>query len=458
MTKHNPLFRFILIFIILSSIIFFIKTKIIYFLAISVVSLICSIYLFSAKDSNINGEKLCALEGLRGAASFIVVMDHFLYAFFPALFFPLQYAFHYPIEKVITSSPLSVFYNGDLSVVMFFILSGFVLSFKFFKKNYKEVAIAGFIKRFPRLTIHIIFSCFISYLMLKFNLFCNFDWTAITHSDWAAKQFAIHPDFLRALFDSFLGVYITWTDYNPVLWTMKIELLGSFLVFLNLFLFSYIKKRNILYFIFMAIFCKSYYLCFIIGMIMADLYNSDKYDYFKNNFYLKISAFVSGVFLCSFPFLRTDNSIYKVIENGFSSVLKSESLIKHVDLILLVIGSTFLLHSILYSRVLNRFFSIDIMRFLGKISFSLYFMHSFIIFSLSTYIFKFLLNSYHYPYYLSFWISFVISMPLILILSYFIYLYIDSNSINFSKIFYQQVKYYFIKIKEKLSLLYIEKA
>ena len=166
MEKYYNWFKFIAVFTSFISAIFFVQTGFVYFLLISAISLICSLYLFLAKNSDTEGGKLSSLEGLRGIASFIVVIDHYILAFFPAMFFPLKYAFHYPIEKVIASTPLSILYNGDLAVVIFFVLSGFVLSFKFFQKPDKEIAISSFIKRYPRLTIPVIFSCFVGYLML----------------------------------------------------------------------------------------------------------------------------------------------------------------------------------------------------------------------------------------------------------------------------------------------------
>jgi Acyltransferase family len=63
------------------------------------------------------------LDGLRGIAALTVVVFHYLSAFVPALT-PDQTANPYWLSD----TPLAVVFNGPFAVVVFFVLSGFVVS------------------------------------------------------------------------------------------------------------------------------------------------------------------------------------------------------------------------------------------------------------------------------------------------------------------------------------------
>ena len=74
------------------------------------------------------------LEGFRGIAATIVVLYHFILAFYPALSWgPDARAEHTPFEDDIFGTPLSIFYAGTFAVAIFFVLSGFVLSIGYFQ-------------------------------------------------------------------------------------------------------------------------------------------------------------------------------------------------------------------------------------------------------------------------------------------------------------------------------------
>ena len=70
-----------------------------------------------------NDARLHQLDGLRGIAALTVVLYHYLSAFLPALT---------PDETAnphwLSDTPLAVIFNGPFAVVVFFVLSGFVIS------------------------------------------------------------------------------------------------------------------------------------------------------------------------------------------------------------------------------------------------------------------------------------------------------------------------------------------
>ena len=79
-------------------------------------------------------KKIRYLDGLRGLAAFEVVFHHFILAFYPALFAGPGVPTHLaPGQEVFVSgSVLNLLYDGNFAVCIFFVLSGYVLSHKFF--------------------------------------------------------------------------------------------------------------------------------------------------------------------------------------------------------------------------------------------------------------------------------------------------------------------------------------
>lgn len=90
-------------------------------------------------------EKDRSADGLRGMAAFNVAICHFVSAFLPAMLHKnYPSIFSESIEKsaifdFLTSPPATLFFNGNFAVVLFFVLSGYVLTIPYFAKNEKTV-------------------------------------------------------------------------------------------------------------------------------------------------------------------------------------------------------------------------------------------------------------------------------------------------------------------------------
>ena len=86
--------------------------------------------------------KIAYLDGIRGIASLLVVLHHFFLAFYIAYFsFDPGASNLRGLEIKYGQSVFSVLSNGHFCVCVFFVLSGFVLSRKYFQTNDFQVIV-----------------------------------------------------------------------------------------------------------------------------------------------------------------------------------------------------------------------------------------------------------------------------------------------------------------------------
>ena len=218
--------------------------------------------------------KIGYLDGLRGVAAFEVVFHHFILAFFPAMFLAPGVTTHFAgdIEAQLSASPLNLLWDGNFSVCLFFVLSGYVLSHKFFLRKEHEIATASAVKRYFRLALPVAFSVFLAYILMKLGLFYNQEAGAVAGSGWLPTFWTFQPSLLDAVTQAFLGTFFySVFDYNAVLWTIAFEFAGSFLVFSFLSLVGTARNRWWAYAAVVWVFLQTYYLAFILGMLLSDI-------------------------------------------------------------------------------------------------------------------------------------------------------------------------------------------
>lgn len=370
--------------------------------------------------------KISYLDGLRGTAAIMVFFSHFRIAFLPE----------------VSGYFVNFFCDGFFAVMIFFILSGFVLSNSFFaEKNAISFKFSS-IKRYFRLEFPIIFSLILVYLLSILSLFYNQQASHLTNSDWLQSFFTGIPTVLHVLFDSFIGIIILGNvTLNPVLWTMRVEFYGSLLIFAILFIFKNnyfndIKYRFIFYAFVLLLISDTFFAGFIIGMILCDLKNSHIISNHKNNFIL-FYAFV-GVFIGSFmiTFLSvTGFSDLKLILSPTLYIGQKNLLFfiggHSVFWSLRLIGASLLVFAFVRSNLLQHTFSKPLFIFLGKISFSLYTMHLIVLCSLSSYLFIIFNN--HLSYNESVLLVFVITLLFTVVIANYATDYIDNPGIKMSK-------------------------
>lgn len=377
--------------------------------------------------------KLKYLEGIRGLAAIIVVLHHYILAFYPAMSSGDEKQIHNEtsyFEEVMAQIPLNILYNGNFAVCIFFILSGYVLSNTYHQSNNYKILIQYAIKRYFRLLVPVSVSILLAYAFVELGFMNRLYVGEITKSkEWLAGSFNFSENILPLVKNMFVDVFFFKDNsYNPVLWTMTYELLGSLLIFLFLLVIHPIKYKFSLYgllAIVLFVTGNNLYAAFILGVIL------NKYAVQKQTSAGGISMpswflwllFIIGFYFGSYPLcLDVKNTImYGIL---YFPWLKIEEFYH-------VIGAFLMMFVIVNSPRVQQLVSGKGLNYIGKISFSFYLLHFIVLTSLSCFLFKHFFQSYEYNS--SVILAFLCSLPVIAGVSIVYYKWIDRAGMKLSE-------------------------
>jgi peptidoglycan/LPS O-acetylase OafA/YrhL len=174
------------------------------------------------------------LEAIRGVAAISVVLWHSMLGFFPEKsgFFP-----QFPVSESFVGAPGFGLVYGTPAITLFFVLSGYVLTRRYFETQDGGLILRGILKRWPRLAGPVLIVVMASYALFTLHGYSHLAAAQITKSPWLA-HFANVSDtpFTPGFFDALnQGVFATFfrgdSYYDSSLWTMRYEFGGSFLAF-----------------------------------------------------------------------------------------------------------------------------------------------------------------------------------------------------------------------------------
>lgn len=185
------------------------------------------------------------IDGIRGYASLVVLFYHMIFTPFG----------HMGLEQ---NSGFLLF-NAIIAVQIFFILSGDALSAAFFaSNNYKDID-KLLVKRYFRLTMPILLSSFVIFFLMSHGLDFHLEAARRINNQVLLHYLPQEPNFSEMLMYALAGVYFDYnfqtqasfyeslkTAYNPVFWTMAIEMIGSLLVFLFLYIYPRLTKPHVI--------------------------------------------------------------------------------------------------------------------------------------------------------------------------------------------------------------------
>lgn len=211
-------------------------------------------------------EKKNCLEGIRAIACIGVFLCHFRGAFLPN-----------KVIGFIDYTPLRIMTAGYPMVRIMLVLSGFVISYKYFKNQKYDDVIIDVVKRWFRFFPGILVANVIVCMLMKTGLLFNVEAARILGSQdflGAFNQFT--PNLVQAVKEGIFTIYLKGANgYIAPLWTVTYEFLGSILILAAISIFKGNPLR-IMFYVLGLTFFSSYYNYLIIGMLICDIYfNAD---------------------------------------------------------------------------------------------------------------------------------------------------------------------------------------
>jgi peptidoglycan/LPS O-acetylase OafA/YrhL len=218
-------------------------------------------------------DRALEIDGIRGWASFSVLLYHTFHEMFTRLL------------PWMNSAWLAPLFEGRIAVCVFFVLSGDALSNGFLArggtttKSIDRLAV----RRYTRLTVPILMSCILVYGVRLLHA----DWhdpaaVILDRTIWLSKMAEFDFSLIGMFRYALLGVYVSHsndTSYNPFLWTMSLEMIGSMLIFLTCYLWPRLRQpKTVVAGAALILFAmNSFYCLFFAGMYLGVLRTEDFY-------------------------------------------------------------------------------------------------------------------------------------------------------------------------------------
>lgn len=329
--------------------------------------------------------KVLSVEGTRGVAAFLVILSHLSLTFFPYLHsFDTAPDKNHAIQYAIHDSPFCFFFSGSSAVFIFFGLSGYILSHAAARKlPYQMVGI--FLKRYPRLMIPAVASCLLAYVT-----FMLAPESAGKLTDWIISYRLSDPTVSGAIYSgAFESFAYGQSQYSPVLWTMQLELLGSFLIF-GLCFFK--DKRHAIaaniisaFLVAAMVYMQIYSAAFALGLLAFLIGNLLQKTERMAGTGLSMVVFIVGLY---FAGAHENSTSYSLVTAVFGD---------QMYLVSNFIAGILIVCSIISSARLSEVFSHRLFVFMGKLSFSVYLIHLPIVYTLGVFSFNEANAFFSYP-------------------------------------------------------------
>ncbi len=318
--------------------------------------------------------KLVPLEGLRGIAAAIVVLYHLDLGFTEKGVGKVPHG--HGFWDVLMQFGLGML-NGGAAVAVFFVLSGFILSLPFAKDRRVSRVLVAMLKRWPRLAMLTTIACLFAWALIVLSQDYYKQAAAVIGAGWMATHGnapldAQHLTLWKAakegLFDAFASDRM---HFDSPLWTMRIELFGSFAIFLMAPLLFAVQnwplRLALIFGLMIAVggtYPVTYLTDFLTGTILAMLFAEEKLPRLNN--WQAAGMGLLGLYLFSFTYeqkLLIHAPIKAVIPHGDTSHLVWD------------LGALLIILVLLGNPLLRRWFSKGWAVWLGLLSFPIYLLH-----------------------------------------------------------------------------------
>ncbi|MDD5035471.1 MAG: acyltransferase [Methylococcaceae bacterium] len=297
------------------------------------------------------------LDSVRGLAALAVIGSHYVNTYD----IPCQGW----CDRLLTSSPLHIWWDGGAAVSLFFVLSGLVLSLKSFRSgigadlshySLGNYCIVRFFRIWPPYAVALILS--VSLYRHYHDSASDFPLTIPRQNDWVPTLWGHEVGWIDAVRESFLFYLPKVVVYLPHAWTLSIELVLSLLMPLGLLLAAR-SSTWLIFFTLYAIFVlgvSMFLFHFMLGILIAK-YHEFCGDWLRDHGSCRRILLVLGVLFYTAGDTLTDRIAPDAMA-WFSGL-----------------GAGLLLLTVFGSLRMQRLLSMPVLRYVGKISYSIYLIH-----------------------------------------------------------------------------------
>ena len=343
------------------------------------------------------------LDTIRGLAALAVINEHFVIAYGS----PCENLF---CQRILDYTPLHIWWDGSAAVSMFFVLSGLVLSLKYFRSGHKpdlhNFHLLPYITgRLFRIWLPYCVIAFISAFLYRHAVDNPLLKTVLTPSDWIVGMWRNNPLTPMAMVrEGFLLSLPPTVVLLPQAWTLTIELVLSLLLPIGLLL----ADRGTVWLIFFTLFAvfllgvSPFLLHFLLGLMIARHYAAIA-AYLTRTPWQRRGILLMGLFFYTsasfFPPTFGETVIW--LSSGLGAGL----------IILYALSSARTQHILSHSAL----------RQIGKVSYSAYLIHMAILICLTPYLLQWL-ETYagnHAWLWFGGWLLTVVIVQLLSLLSYY---------------------------------------
>lgn len=299
-----------------------------------------------------------AFDTVRGLAALSVVLSHYILFYgWPTKSMTARQAWTY--------SPLHIVWDGFAAVSLFYVLSGLVLSIKYFRET-KHAGLSQFqLSHYLTSRVFRIWPPYLAIFLLSYGLRRWVDFfegaTIPPVSPGIFSTWKASIPFLQLLREGFL---IQSGDFSlvPQGWTLPIELWISFLVPVGILL----AVRHTGWLVFFTLLLIGplggtfYIFHFVVGILLARYY-ADIHNWLTPRRGWKVVVLLAGIFLYAFRFTLP--------------VYYSWELPQSIPWLVTGVGAALILMVVIASERARTFLSFSWLRFIGRVSYSIYLIH-----------------------------------------------------------------------------------
>ncbi|KAB8275734.1 acyltransferase family-domain-containing protein [Aspergillus minisclerotigenes] len=417
---------------------------------------------------------IAALDGLRGWACLLVFNFHFLFTYTWKV--AVGWGFSHGNYNLFQLPILHMLVSGHIMVAIFFVISGYVLSYKPLKmirsRSWEQtftVLASSTFRRGLRLYIPSVIGILIVMLAVRLGVY-DYSQRVLHEGHTIQGTNEQHPPIMKSFHKQFWDWYSTvvhlmnpwdwalyYNYYNPHLWTIPVEFRCSIVLFLTILATSRLTTVIRMSLVSTLVwFCMRWgrwdVVLFLSGMLMAeaDLINGTwerptegekpwsvrfptKYHPFGlSNRKLWIALFIIGLYFGSAP-----NTGYRWTPFYMWTWSITPKTYPEPHRFPQTIGAVLIVYSINHSKDIQKLFTNPISQYLGKISFAFYIVHGPILhslgYSLMPNIWAVIGKDSDLQYCLGFLIGWLICLPLCLWAGDIYWRAVDIPSVKFAR-------------------------